>query len=204
MKTCFIVGAGSLAEGDLAFEKGADGLVIAADAGYVPLFAAGIVPDVLVGDFDSAAKPDFDGEIITLPVVKDDTDVGFALKEGLRRGYENFVVLGGLSGERVSHSLANIQLLSYVRSRGGRAVLKRGGTRVFIIDGAFEFGAGETGSISLFALSERAEVGIRGTKYDGESVSLSRSFPLGVSNAFAGTGGRIEVLSGEVLAVTEQ
>lgn len=203
MKTCFIVGAGSLCEGDLSFERAEGDLLIAADAGYIPLFAAGIVPDVIVGDFDSAAKPDFDGEIITLPVVKDDTDVGFALKEGLRRGYESFVVLGGLGGERVSHSLANIQLLSYVRSRGGNAVLKRGGTRVFIIDGAYEFGAGETGSISLFALSDGAEVGIFGTKYDGESVSLSRSFPLGVSNAFAGTGGRVEVRSGEVLTVVE-
>ena len=195
MKICFIVGAGGLAEGDLAFEKRGGDLVIAADAGYIPLFAAGIVPNVIVGDFDSSAKPDFDGEIITLPVVKDDTDVGFALKEGLRRGYESFVVLGGLGGERVSHSLAHIQLLSYVRSRGGNAVLKR--------DGAYEFGAGETGSISLFALSDGAEVGIFGTKYDGESVSLSRSFPLGVSNAFAGTGGRVEVRSGEVLAVVE-
>ena len=204
MKTCFIVGAGDLAEGDLAFEKAAGDLVIAADAGYIPLFAAGKRPDVIVGDFDSAAKPDFDGEIITLPVVKDDTDVGFALKEGLRRGYASFVILGGLGGERVSHSLANIQLLSYARSHGGSAVLKRGGTRVFIIDGAFEFGADEAGSLSLFALSDSAEVAVSGTKYDSESVTLSRAFPLGVSNAFAGTGGRVAVRSGEVLAVTER
>ncbi|MBQ9558249.1 MAG: thiamine diphosphokinase [Clostridia bacterium] len=204
MKTCFIIGAGSLAEGDLAFKKGAEDILIAADAGYIPLFAAGITPDLIVGDFDSAAKPDFSGDIITLPVVKDDTDVGFALKEGLRRGYESFVVLGGLGGERISHSLANIQLLSYVRSRGGNAVLKRGGTRVFIIDGAFEFGAAEAGSISLFALSDSAEVSLRGTKYDGGTIMLSRAFPLGVSNAFSGTGGRIEVRSGEVAAVTER
>ena len=203
MKTCFIIGAGGVEEGDLAFEISGTDLVIAADAGYIPLFAAGIVPDVIVGDFDSAAKPDFGGEIITLPVVKDDTDVGFAVKEGFRRGYDSFVILGGLGGERVSHSLANIQLLSFVRSRGGNAVLKRGGTRVFIIDGRFDFGADARGSLSLFALSESAEVSISGTKYDAESVCLTRSFPLGVSNAFTGAPGRVSVLDGEVLAVVE-
>lgn len=204
MKTCFIVGAGSLCEGDLSFERAEGDLLIAADAGYIPLFAAGITPDIIIGDFDSAAKPDFAGGIITLPVVKDDTDVGFAVKEGFRRGYERFVILGGLGGKRLSHTLANIQLLSYVRSRGGNAELVCGGTRAFIVDGAFAFGAEKRGSLSLFALSETAEVGVAGTLYDGESITLSRAFPLGVSNAFSGVGGRVEVRSGEVLAVVEE
>ena len=194
MKTCFIVGAGSLREGDL---------LIASDSGYIPLLAAGITPDLIIGDFDSAAKPDFSGEVITLPVVKDDTDVGFAVKEGFRRGYCNFVIIGGLGGSRLSHTLANIQLLSYVRSRGGKAELVRGGTRAFIIDGGYAFGAEERGSLSLFALSESAEVRIAGTLYDGENITLTRSFPLGVSNAFGGAAGRVEVRSGEVLAVVE-
>lgn len=204
MKTCFIIGAGSLCEGDLRFEKAEGDLLIAADAGYIPLFAAGIMPDLITGDFDSAAKPDFDGEVITLPVVKDDTDVGFAVKEGFRRGYADFVIIGGLGGERLSHTLANIQLLSYVRSRGGRAELVRGGTRAFLIDGGFAFGAERRGSLSLFALSESVEVRITGTLYDGETITLTRSFPLGVSNAFGGAEGRVEVRSGEVLAVTEE
>ena len=139
MKTCFIVGAGSICDGDLRFEKAAGDLLIAADAGYIALISAGMTPDLIIGDFDSAAKPDFAGEVITLPVVKDDTDVGFAVKEGFRRGYTSFVILGGLGGKRLSHTLANIQLLSYVRSRGGRAELVCGGTRVFIIDGEFTF-----------------------------------------------------------------
>ena len=204
MKTCFIVGAGSLCDGDLRFEKAAGDLLIAADAGYIPLFAAGMTPDLIIGDFDSAMKPDSAGEVITLPVVKDDTDVGFAIKEGFRRGYKSFVILGGLGGKRLSHTLANIQLLSYVRSRGGNAELIRGGTRAFIIDGEFVFGAARRGSLSLFALSESAEVSVTGTLYDGEKITLSRSFPLGVSNAFTGAPGRVGVLSGEVLAVTEE
>lgn len=204
MKTCFIVGAGSLCEGDLRFEKAKDDLLIAADAGYIPLFDAGITPDIIIGDFDSAAKPELAGEIITLPVAKDDTDVGFAVKEGFRRGYADFVIIGGLGGKRLSHTLANIQLLSYVRSRGGRAELVCGGTRAFIIDGEFAFGAERSGSLSLFALSESADVRITGTLYDGETVTLTRSFPLGVSNAFGGGPGRVTVRSGEVLAVTEE
>ena len=204
MNTCFIFGAGSLRDGDLRFEKKAGDMLIAADAGYIPLMTDGITPDLIIGDFDSAAKPDFAGEVITLPVVKDDTDVGFAVKEGFRRGYASFVIFGGLGGKRLSHTLANIQLLSYVRSRGGNAELVCGGTRVFIIDGVVAFGPEQRGSLSLFALSDAAEVSIAGTDYDGERIALSRSFPLGVSNSFSGAGGRVEVLSGEVLAVVEE
>ena len=204
MKTCFIVGAGSLRESDLCFERSEGDLVIAADAGYYALFAAGVTPDLIVGDFDSAAKPDFDGEIIALPVRKNDTDVGFALKEGFRRGYKRFVICGALGGKRLSHTLANVQLLSFARENGGYAELICGGTRAFIIDGEFAFGAELRGSLSLFALSESAEVSVTGTLYDGEGITLSRSFPLGVSNAFAGSPGRVTVRRGEVLAVIEE
>ncbi len=42
------------------------------------------------------------------------TDIAFAVKEGFRRGYTRFVILGGLGGNRLSHTIANMQLLEYI------------------------------------------------------------------------------------------
>lgn len=41
--------------------------VIAADHGYETCKSAGIMPDIIVGDFDSASYPDYNCEIIKLP-----------------------------------------------------------------------------------------------------------------------------------------
>lgn len=47
-------------------------------------------PDLIVGDFDSHPRPESTAETIVLPTVKDDTDTVFAVKEALRRGFEDF------------------------------------------------------------------------------------------------------------------
>lgn len=47
--------------------------VVACDAGYRNAAVLGIQPDLIVGDFDSAPKPETTGDMIILPHVKDDT-----------------------------------------------------------------------------------------------------------------------------------
>ena len=57
--------------------------VIAADHGYETCKSAGIMPDIIVGDFDSASYPDYNCEIIKLPHEKDDTDTFYCVKEAV-------------------------------------------------------------------------------------------------------------------------
>ena len=60
--------------------------VIACDAGYIHAQRADIVPDVIIGDFDSYLG-DLPGgvEIIRTKPEKDDTDTMMALKLAIRR-----------------------------------------------------------------------------------------------------------------------
>ena len=82
MKTCFIVGAGEFFENSLAVKPG--DLVIAADGGYLHLQKIGVIPDIIMGDFDSAEKPDFEN-IAVFNSEKDDTDTMLAVKLGFDR-----------------------------------------------------------------------------------------------------------------------
>ena len=89
MKTCYIFGA---AEGmPTDFKKEKDDIIIAADAGYKHLEALNIIPDIILGDFDSLGFIPNGKEIITHPERKDDTDTMLAIKTGLEKGYKQFV-----------------------------------------------------------------------------------------------------------------
>ena len=48
--------------------------IIAADSGYLNCVSAGIVPDLIIGDFDSSKRPETSAAIMQFPSVKNDTD----------------------------------------------------------------------------------------------------------------------------------
>lgn len=183
MKRCFIFAAGTFYG---LREKPVPGdLVIAADAGYRVCQTAGVVPDVILGDFDSMEAPAEGGQICRLPVEKDDTDTLAAVKLGLERGCTDFWIYGGTGGKRLDHTLANLQTLLYLRRRGARG---------YLYDDDFVWTALENesltveksvewGLLSVFCLGDRAEgVYESGVQYPLADAVLTADFPLGVSN----------------------
>jgi thiamine pyrophosphokinase len=90
-------------------------IVIAADGGTVHCRRLGIIPDVVIGDFDSLDEPELlaaqkDGaQLIRHPARKDFTDLELALRYAVERGAQEILVLGAL-GNRWDQSLANLLL----------------------------------------------------------------------------------------------
>ena len=83
-------------------------LVIAADSGYISAKDAGVVPHIVIGDFDSFPEDLVTAEkIIRLNPVKDMTDTQEAIDEAITRGADFITILGALGG-RIDHTLANI------------------------------------------------------------------------------------------------
>ena len=179
------------------------GFVIAADSGLDRCGAAGIVPDLAVGDFDSAETDVPEGvECVTVPSEKDITDAWLAARIALERGFTElrfFCALGG----RMSHSLANIQMLRDLKQKGAVGVLFGERSAVFLLERKSvripEFG----GYLSLFALGETAVVSEKGVKYPLSLHTLTNSFPLGVSNEITAEFAEITVHSGLCAVVLE-
>ncbi|MEI3347192.1 MAG: hypothetical protein V8R55_01860 [Dysosmobacter sp.] len=96
MKRCFIFAAGTFYGLRRKPEEPED-LVIAADAGYRTCRELGIVPDLLLGDFDSMEQPEDFANIHRSPVEKDDTDTMLAVKTGLEQGCESFTSTAALA-----------------------------------------------------------------------------------------------------------
>ena len=202
MNRCIIFCA---ADFDSLLEPIGDGeLVLAADGGLRHLSRLGIVPQVILGDFDSLGYVPEGAQVF--PVEKDDTDAMLAARLGLSRGCREFVIYGGLGGSRLDHTVANLQMLRFLADHGAWGCLVGTEQMVTVIrEGKLEFPAGAEGIISVFCMGEKAEgVTLRGLQYELKNGSLHAGFPLGVSNHFVGRPAEISVDSGSLLVIWER
>lgn len=180
------------------------GFVVAADSGLDRCVEAGITPDLAVGDFDSARTAAPEGaEIVTVPSEKDDTDTHLAAKIAVERGFKELRLFCALGG-RISHSLANIQLLRELKKKGVRAVLFGERSAMFLLCNESVEIPRFAGYLSLFALDETAKVSESGVKYPLDRHTLSNDFPLGVSNEIMAEYASVTIHSGLCAVVLEE
>ncbi len=201
-RTCFIFGAGEYGGRTLTGAGLSGGLIIAADGGYDRLRQWGISPDLAVGDFDSLGRTPEGVEVVRHPVMKDDTDMMLAVREGLARGCTRFLLYGGLGG-RLDHTLANLHVLAFLAQRSCPAFLLGEDTAVTALcGGTLTFGPEHAGVLSLFAWGGAARgVTLTGLLYPLENAVLTPEHPLGVSNEFLGRTARVSVAGGTLIAV---
>lgn len=202
MKDCIIFGAGEYDARQPA--KTPETLVIAADAGYRHCVACGIVPDFVIGDFDSLCKvPDL-SNVIRLPVEKDVTDTDAAVSLALEQGCKVIHLYGGMGG-RPDHTLANYALVARLSQQGVAAYLYGNGYVVTAVtDGALTLTGGGGETVSVFSWTDRSEgVTLRGLKYPLENAALTSTFALGVSNSFTEETATVSVEHGTLLVMRE-
>ena len=178
-------------------------LLIAADGGFARLKALGKRPDLTVGDFDSLGYIP-EGPVLRHPVEKDDTDMLLAVREGLRRGCDTFLLYGGIGG-RPDHTIANLQTLAFIRENGAHGVLCGSGYAATLIrEEALTRPAAAAGTLSVFAYGgEACGVTLEGLYYPLTEGSLTPAFPIGVSNSFTGAPVRVCVRQGRLLVLWE-
>lgn len=197
MGKCIIFGAAAFDSLILPIEK--TDLVIAADGGVAHCAKIGREPDVILGDFDSLGYIPQDARVF--PVEKDDTDVMLAVRHGLREGFREFLIYGGMEGKRLDHTMANFQTLAYLRQQGARGYLiGREHLATVIANETAAFPANASGILSVFCIGKDADcVTLRGLQYPLENGALTADFPLGVSNHFVGQASEITVKNGKLL-----
>lgn len=202
---CHVVAAGPRARLDI--DLGKNDLLIAADGGYSHCIAAGLEPQLFIGDLDSLPKELGEGiacERMTLPVDKDDTDTLAACNVGLARGYVEFKIHAALGGD-VGHEIANLQLLAYLHDRGAHGILYGASQEVHLVvpDASLQSFCAEPGTrVSVSAFGGRARgVILRGLHWELEDAEMVPNRPTGVSNRVEDGEFEIGVLSGALLVV---
>ncbi len=180
-----------------------DGYIIAADSGLDRCLEASIKPDMVVGDFDSVKSGVPKGvEVLRVKPEKDDTDTILAARTALERGYKELRFFCSFGG-RVSHSLANLQTLVFLKRKKIGAAMFGENCVAFLLSKQTVRIPKFDGCLSVFALEKSALVSESGVKYPLSKRELSDAFPLGVSNEITADYAEISVHSGLCAVVLE-
>lgn len=167
--------------------------LVAADGGAARVLAAGLVPDLVVGDFDSldsAQRTRLEALGVELRVAspdKDESDMELCLLTALELGPRRITVLGALGLVRPEHGVANLLLLADSRFDADQVVIAGRGSRIWR-SGSAEGPAdamieGQPGDyVSLFPLGDA----VSGVTTEGLRFPLSdESLPLGPSRGLS-------------------
>lgn len=178
-----------------------DDFFVFCDSGLKHRERLGTKPQLIVGDFDSFEKPQTQTETIVLPCEKDDTDTMYAVKEGVRRGAEEFLILGAVGG-RLDHTLGNVAILEYLDALGKKGCIADDYSLITIvsdkadIDDSFSY-------FSLLGICGVAKgITVVNAKYPLNDAEITCEYPYGISNeVIKGTTAKVKIREGRLLLV---
>lgn len=199
--------------GDPAWYRGladrAD-ILLAADGGAAFAVAVGIVPQAVVGDFDSlsgevvGALESAGVELLRHPVRKDVTDGELAVDEALRRGADEVLLVGATGA--LDHTLGHLAILRRLEARGVTARLVAPDLAVTVLtapaDVTLEAPTGVR--VSIAPADADAVVSLAGLDYLLDHGRLPVDGCVGLGNhVTTPAGARIVVHNGSVVALVE-
>ena len=194
MGRCVIVGGADIGDYPLIRSRlREDDFFVYCDSGLAHREALQKEPNLIVGDFDSHENPHLEIETIVLPREKDDTDTVYAVREAMRRGYEDFLLIGVI-GKRLDHTLGNLSILLYLDSLGKKGQIIDDYSDMEVVSQNPVCIGEEYAYFSLLNITGTAkEITIRGAKFPLQDGEITCEYQYGISN---------EVLPGKIAEVS--
>ena len=208
MGKCVIIGAAEIKNYRRTKEYLAkDDFFIFCDGGLAHAENLGVEPSLIIGDFDSyprekaAADNTDNAQMIVLPCEKDDTDTVFAVKEGMRRGFSEFLLLGAV-GQRLDHSLANVSILLMLDGVGKSGSILDDYSEMRIVRNETAYIDEKFSYFSLLNITGTAAgITVRNAKYPLENGRIDCEYQYGVSNEAFGGRAEVSVSEGRLLLI---
>lgn len=187
-------------------------VVVAADRGMMVLYEISILPDYLVGDFDSGEskvleefRSKFSKEgrpiIRSFNPEKDETDTELAISMSIGLEPSEILILGG-TGTRLDHTLANVGLLRKIMEAGivGYLVDEHNVISLHDEDFTLKKMGKEEEFFSLLPFGDRVlGLTIEGAKYELSGYDLELGSSLCISNEFEEREVRVKIGKGRLL-----
>lgn len=199
-KKCAIISAGDMNFCDKE-QILSSNLIIACDGGYDNCKRFGIMPNLLIGDFDSIQStiPE-EIEKIKLNCEKDDTDTISAIRLAIAKKCDEITLYGALGG-RLDHTYANIEALLFINENKCKGKIIGDNEEIFLIENEkISLTPQKDKTISIFCPDKNAiGVTLENMKYKLDNYTLQNSFPIGISNEFTDKTAQITVENGRLL-----
>lgn len=184
--------------------------IIAVDNGLKILDEAKIMPNHIVGDFDTVDnkileiyEKDKNIEIHKFNPIKDNTDTDIAIRLAVELKSEEIVILGAI-GTRIDHVLGNINVLKYAMDKGIACKIIDENNEIQLINKTTILKKEDMTKkyISLIPLTEKVNnLTLKGFKYNLENGELNIGLSLGISNEIIDNQAKIEFENGILIMI---
>lgn len=181
--------------------------IVCVDGGLKHIDALALIPDIVIGDMDSISHQRLAelGDLVPQiqhPSEKDETDLELALQWASDSAYEK-VLLAGISGGRLDHTLANIHLMA-MGNWAFELCAWQPGQYLWIMNSGETLKLNDYADLtmSLIPMTEKAE-GIRteGVKYMLHDETLEFGTTRGMSNVVDSQDAMVSLTTGRLLVV---
>jgi thiamine pyrophosphokinase len=192
--------------------------VLAVDSGAQTVQAAGVRPNLVLGDFDSLDPQTLallcaEGvESVAYDAYKDASDLELALSVARQRGFETLIATNVLGG-RIDHELAALGNLAASAEQGAKVVLVEENEACAFLSALegrgravleLEFSSAPAPSfISLIPWGGEAIVSIQGVEWELDHATLAPAFSRGISNVAIAPQVAVTVHEGTAIVVLE-
>lgn len=184
-------------------------MIIAADHGLQAIDELGVLPDYIVGDFDSvpeellakyreAAIP-----IETFPREKDKTDTQIAIELALSHNATSITLIGA-TGSRLDHTFANVHLLLLPMQSGVETCMIDGNNKLYLKKTDFQIERKKQygNYVSLLPFDGQvSKLTLKGFKYPLNGIILKAGSSLGISNEIQEDIASVEFNEGTLLVI---
>ena len=206
-----IVGSAPVDSSLLLATAGSAGALICADGGADAALAAGLRPDLVVGDMDSItpvmhARLLAEGvRLLQHPPEKDQTDMELAIEQALLYAPTRLTILGALGGARLDHTVGNLLLLAQPSLRDIDVRMETATSEALAVWRLRELSGAVGEYVSLLPLTPQVEgIHTAGLRYPLHGEALVQGFARGVSNELTADRATIRVASGCLLVLHER
>ena len=184
--------------------------IIVCDRGLEALYKLKIIPNHVVGDFDSVSPEILEfykkqSQIIfhTYHPEKDNTDTDIALKLAIRLKSSKITIMGAL-GKRMDHAIANIHILKDALEANIPCQIIDEHNRIYLINKEMTLEKDKIYGkyVSLIPLTSEVEgITLTGFKYPLENYTLPIGTSLGISNEIIEDRAHIEMKKGILIVI---
>lgn len=184
--------------------------IIAGDRGLEALYQLKIIPNHVVGDFDSVSpeilefyKKQSQISFHTFNSEKDNTDTDIALKLAIQMKSSKITIMGAL-GKRMDHAIANIHILKEALAANIPCQILDEHNRIYLINKEITLEKNKVYGkyVSLIPLTSTVEgLTLTGFKYPLNHYTLPIGVSLGISNEIIEDIAHIEIKKGILIVI---
>lgn len=194
-----IISGGNRVRRETLFENIEDRFIVVADGGIKNLIGTDIIPDEVLGDFDSI---DEEGKsfieknnikIEKYPSRKDFTDTELCLEVLLKKGADDIIILGA-TGTRLDHMFSSMFLLERLKKENVAGKFIDDYNEVsFISNETVKVKKNKYKYLSIVPVSKEVCLTLKGTEYEVENLKFNRFTTIAVSNEVKDEVAKIEI-----------